>query len=74
MSATSDKSMQCYEKYGRPYLVSAGIEKGIKYIFTMTPLMMKVANSAEFMQCDITYDETRGSIHTSSMLSFLMTL
>ena len=24
----------------------------------MTPLMMKVANSAEFMQCDVTYDET----------------
>ena len=59
LSATSDKRIQCYEKYGRPYLVSADIEEGIKYIFTMTPLMMKVANSAEFMQCDITYDETR---------------
>ena len=70
MSATSDKSMQSYEKYGRRYLVSASIEEGIKYIFTMTPLMMKVANSAEFMQCDITYDETR----EYPMLSFLMTL
>ena len=25
----------------------------------MTPLMIKVADIAEFMQCDITYDETR---------------
>ena len=59
LSGASEESRKCYKTYGRPYLVSAGIEDGINYIFTMTPLMIKVANSAEFMQCDITYDETR---------------
>lgn len=54
----SGTSKENYKKYGRPYLTSAGIEDGIKYIFTMTPLMIKVADSAEFMQCDIMYDET----------------
>ena len=66
--------MQCYEKYGQPYLVSAGIEEGIKYIFTMTPLMMKVANSAEFMQCDITYDETREYPYLFNAVVFNYTL
>ena len=28
-----------YSKLGRPYLVSAGIDKGISYIFVMTPFM-----------------------------------
>ena len=59
LSGVSEDNKKCYKKYGRPYLVSAGIEDGVNYIFTMTPLMIKVANRAEFMQCDITYDETR---------------
>ena len=46
-----------YNKHGRPYLVSAGIEEGIRYIFTMLPLMAKVASEAKFIQCDITYDD-----------------
>ena len=46
-----------YKKHGRPYLVSAGIEEGIRYIFTMLPLMAKVASEAEFIQCDIMYDD-----------------
>ena len=46
-----------YKKHGRPYLISAGIEGGITYIFTMSPLMAKVASEAKFTQCDITYDE-----------------
>ena len=59
LSGASEESRKCYKTYGRPYLVSAGTEHGINYIFTLTPLMIKVANSAEFMQCDITYDKTR---------------
>ena len=56
LSGTSEESMKHYKAYGWPYLVSAGIENhyGLKYIFTMTPLIIKVADSAEFMQCDIT--------------------
>ena len=48
-----------YNRYGRPYLMAAGVEDGIKFIFTMSPLMSRVAAGTEFMQCDITYDEFR---------------
>ena len=43
-----------YKQYGRPYLVASGFEEGIKYIFTMSPTMAKVASEADFIQCDIT--------------------
>ena len=33
-----------FRKYGRPYLVASGIENGIKFIFTMSPYMSKVAS------------------------------
>ncbi len=52
-------SGQIYKRYGRPYLNAVGIEDGIRYVFTMSPLMSKVATEADFMQCDITYDESR---------------
>ena len=48
-----------YKSYGRPYLCAAGIEDSIQYIFVMSPLMSKLAAGANFMQCDITYNETR---------------
>jgi hypothetical protein len=41
----------------RPYLVSASIEGGIKYIFTMNPFQCKVLSTAEFIECDLTYNE-----------------
>ena len=40
----------------RPYLVSAGIDNGVNYIFVMTPLMAEIAATADFIQTDITYD------------------
>ena len=46
-----------YTKYGRPYLVSCGYSDGIKYIFTMSPIMVNVLGEADFIQCDITYDD-----------------
>ena len=59
-SADSQERIQIYKRYGRPYLVAAGIEDGIKFIFTMTPLMAKIAAVSEFIQTDITYnDESR---------------
>ena len=42
----------------RPYLVSAGIEGGIQYIFTMNPFQCKVLSTAEFIECDLTYNES----------------
>jgi len=58
-SLLSGENKQKYTQYGRPYLVSAGIENSIKYIFTMSPIMTRVATSADFIQCDVTYYESR---------------
>ena len=35
-----------YQNYGRPYLVSSGIENGINYSVTMSPLMAKILSEA----------------------------
>ena len=42
-----------FRKCRIPYLVSSGIEDGIKFIFTMSPCMSKVGSEADFLQCDI---------------------
>jgi len=39
--------------------VSAGIENGIHYIFTMNPLMSEILFKTEFIESDITYNETK---------------
>ena len=46
-----------YQELGRPYLVSAGVENGVRYAFAMSPLMSKMLSTAEFLQSDITYNE-----------------
>ena len=57
LSGDAQDKLRKYQKQGRPYLVSAGIEEGIRYVFTMSPLIARVASEAEFIQCDITYDD-----------------
>ena len=47
------------KKLSRPYLVSAGIENGIQFIFTINPLMSEILSKAEFIEADITYNETK---------------
>ena len=55
---SSDSQQQGrYREQGRPYLVSAGVENGIKYAFAMSPLMSEMLSTAEFLQTDITYNE-----------------
>jgi len=39
--------------------VSAGIENGIHYIFTINPLMSEILFKTEFIEVDITYNETK---------------
>ena len=56
ISHNIDQDMK-YQGYGRPYLISAGVENGIKYSFAMSPLMAKVLSEAQFLQTDITYNE-----------------
>ena len=53
----NNKQEAHYIDYGRPYLVSAGVEHGIKYALAMSPLMTKMLSTAEFLQTDITYNE-----------------
>ena len=53
-SLLSGKYKQKYTQYGRPYLVSAGIENSFKYIFAVSPIMTRIATSADFLQCDVT--------------------
>ena len=68
-----DSDFQCEQdkkKYGRPYLVSSGIEEGIKYIFTMSPTMTKVACDADFIQADITYDDCREYLYLFNAVAF----
>ena len=47
LSGDTQDKLSKYKKQGRPYLVSAGIEDGIRYIFTMSPFMAKIASEAE---------------------------
>ena len=46
-------------KLMRPYLVSTGREDGIKFIFCMSPLMCSLLAESEFIEADITYNESR---------------
>ena len=57
LSGDDQATFTKYTDYGRPYLVSCGYEEGVKFIFTMSPLMVEVLSSADFIQCDVTYDE-----------------
>ena len=58
LSGDDDEKLKEYRKLGRPYLISAGLEGGVKFIFTMSPLMATVAANSEFIQTDITYDNS----------------
>ena len=55
VETTSEK----YSRLGQPYLRSAGMEDGIKFVVVMTPLMAQILASAPFIQADITFNETR---------------
>ena len=59
-----------FRKCGRPYLVSSDIEDGIKFIFTMSPWMSKVGSEADFLQCDITYDDCRDYPYLFNAVAF----
>lgn len=66
----SGSQIDKYKQYGRPYLVASGFEEGVKYIFTMSPIMAKVASEADFIQCDITYDDCRDYPYIFNAVAF----
>ena len=57
-------------KLSRPYLISAGIENGIQFIFTMNPLMSEVLSKAEFIEADITFNETKEYPYLFNVVAF----
>ena len=58
------------QKLCRPYLISAGIENGIRYTFNMNPLTCKVLAQSAFVEGDITYNETQEHPYLFNMVSF----
>ena len=56
------------KKLLRPYLVSAGLEDGVKYIFTMNPYMSELLSKSEFIQTDITYNVSTEFMYSFSLL------
>lgn len=69
-AGTTKHELDKYKRHGRPYLVSAGIENGIKFVFTMSPLMADVASRADFIQCDITYDNCKDYPYIFNAVAF----
>ena len=51
------------------YLVSAGFENGINFIFTMSPLMNQVTSGADFMTLH-NYDETNDYPYLFNAVAF----
>ena len=58
------------KKLSRPYLVSAGLDDGIKYIFTMSPYMSQLLSTSEFIQTDITYNVTTEFTYLFNTVTF----
>lgn len=56
-SGDDGKTRKEFSKLGRPYLRAVGIEDGVKYILTMSPLMCDILCSADFLEADVTYNE-----------------
>ena len=66
----SQAQVKSLKNISRPYLASAGIEDGIQYIHTMNPLMSKILARAEFVETDITFNETKEYPYVFNMVAF----
>ena len=66
----SESDVHQLKKFTRPYLISAGIEGGINYIFCMNPFMCSLLATSEFIEADITYNETREYRYLFNMVAF----
>ena len=54
-----ETTQEKYRRLGRPYIRSAGMEEGMKYVLVMSPLMSITLASSQFIETDITYNETK---------------
>jgi len=53
-----------------PLVLSAGIKKNVRFVFTMSPLMTNVVVKSDFMQCDITYDACKEYPYIFNVVAF----
>ena len=58
------------KKMHRPYMVAAGFEDNINFIMCMSPLMASVLSQAEFVEADITYNETKEYKYLFNLVAF----
>ena len=65
MSGDNEEKRKEYRK-----LISAGLEEGVKFIFTTSPLMATVAANSEFIQTDITYDNSKDYPYIFNAVAF----
>ena len=65
-----ETSQEKYRRLGRPYIRSAGIEEGMKYVLVMSPLMSKTLASSPFIETDITYNETKEYPYLFNAIAF----
>ena len=52
--AGSEKDSSHLRQLMRPYMVSAGVEEGVKFILCMSPFMCSLLAESEFIEADIT--------------------
>ena len=69
-SGNSSAQQSKLRKLSRPYLVSAGYEDGINYIFTMNPMMSQLLANSEFIEADITFNETKEYPYLFNIVAF----
>ena len=70
VSAKTPRERESLKKLCRPYLVSAGIEGGIRYIFTMNALMCQLLSTSDFVEADITFNESLEYPYLFNMVAF----
>ena len=52
-SGDDGKTRKENSKFGRPYFIAVGIEDGVKYILTISPLICDILCSADFLEADV---------------------
>ena len=70
LSAKTPLEQESLNKVCRPYLISTGIEEGVKYIFTMNPLMCQLLSTSDFVEAEITFNESLEYPYLFNMVAF----
>ena len=58
MASLPQDECRAIQNASRPYLAAAGVQGEIQYIHTMNPFQSKLLSHSEFVEADITYNES----------------